>query len=320
MKRTTKTLGAVGALLLAATLVSATLLTYFGSVQTTMNVQQSVVVDGNNWDHPILQTIDATGGCDYCYQHNITNRGCKGIWLDFTTLVTPPDGGDGQGLTTTYNAYSNVPCVYKCFNLPPVCVDVCFGYPGTTSYFDTVLSNVPGGYSVGDGTYTGWCADEDHTVSPGTTYQGHLYIACDPANPYPSANWSKVCWLINNKPENMTGAQIQSAIWKFINHGYDGSDPAVWWLIGVASTHSDFVPSPGQLACCVVWIPGHQTTFIELTVPQCTPTCCGSPLDLPIFLGPGQTLHFCICYQLDMLIAPGIYTVASNLVPSEAQD
>ena len=47
---------------------------------------------------------------------------------------------------------------------------------------------------------------------------------------------------------------------------------------------------------------------------------CGSsgllvPLGSPFYLKAGQTIEVCFCYQLDMLIKPGVYVVTAKLMP-----
>lgn len=93
MKNITKTIMALGAVLLATALVSAALLTYFGQVQTTATVQQSVAIDGRSWDDPILESFTVYGGCVKTTKHSIENRACVGGTLQFT--VTGEDAGLG---------------------------------------------------------------------------------------------------------------------------------------------------------------------------------------------------------------------------------
>jgi len=160
----------------------------------------------------------------------------------------------------------------KVVELPDSIVNAVFAHPGVSSYWDTTLSNVPPGYDVQDGTYVGWCVDQNTYIVPGQVYTMELYSSYDPANPYADPDWPYVNWIINNKPAGATKDQIQDAIWYFIDGGYTGSDPVVLQLIADALAYgADFIPGPGQWCAVVLWAnPSYQhgytvqPTFIEV--------------------------------------------------------
>ena len=93
VKRSTIT--AVGVVLVAIMMITATasLLTYYSQVQTTAHVEQSVLVDGMDYSTAITEEIYATGGCCYCSEHTIENRGCMPVWVPITYSATPDDEG-----------------------------------------------------------------------------------------------------------------------------------------------------------------------------------------------------------------------------------
>jgi len=102
--RNKKLVFGVFAVLIAFTMVAtAGLLTFYGKVETTANVKQSVVLwDGNNWQDyntPISEDFDATGGCCKCFTHNIKNRGCVEAPIDMTTDISGPGGPGGVGVS-----------------------------------------------------------------------------------------------------------------------------------------------------------------------------------------------------------------------------
>ena len=117
MKMTTKILGIASIILLASTLVGATLLTQFGTVETTMNVTQALTIDGNDWNVPVTETIDATGGTT-CYSgtHTLSNAGDSDMAISWT--------------------YSGIPDL---IGISIQCIDTGTGLPVTT---------VPGGQSI----------------------------------------------------------------------------------------------------------------------------------------------------------------------------
>src|SRR5271157_2409355 len=128
-------------------------------------------------------------------------------------------------------------------NLPPAgTVNANYVYPGSNSYWDITLSNVPSGYGV------------------------TLYSSYDPSNPYPSSNWAKVNYIINHKLGSAT--EVQDAIWHYIDGGLAPSTPNEVAMVNAADTSGgSFIPVVGQLLTVVVWDTGYQTTFIEVTVP-----------------------------------------------------
>lgn len=74
MKRTKKLMkkiSVVSLILLTTTLATATLISFFGSVEITLNVSQPIKLDGHRWDVPIHEQINAVGG--YTTYSNITH-------------------------------------------------------------------------------------------------------------------------------------------------------------------------------------------------------------------------------------------------------
>jgi len=113
--KTAKLIGAAGAILLAVTLVSASLLTYFGKVETTMNVQQSIVIgDGDewfNWDEPVTRELGDVIHCkDYCYKLLVWNRACEDASVDITDVIT--QGGNADGIDISHYIFGDTQTVH----------------------------------------------------------------------------------------------------------------------------------------------------------------------------------------------------------------
>jgi len=97
MKKITK-IGIVAlVLLVATTLVTATLLTSYGSVQTTATVSQAIVFDDREDNTPVEHDFEVFGGCIKCIKDKIINRACIEGTVDLQTTYSP----DGDGITTT---------------------------------------------------------------------------------------------------------------------------------------------------------------------------------------------------------------------------
>jgi len=98
MKRKIMKIGlAAMVLLIAATLVTATLLTSYGEVRTTATVRQSIVFNGMEDGTPVVHEFEVFGGCCKCIKEIIKNRACIEGIVDLQTSYLP----DGDGIITT---------------------------------------------------------------------------------------------------------------------------------------------------------------------------------------------------------------------------
>jgi hypothetical protein len=126
---------------------------------------------------------------------------------------------------TTVNAAVWMP------NLPtdPVTLEITNMTPWTFP-FVIALSDVPTGYDVSDGSYTGWCVDVTHFVERGVEYDVNLYSSYSPPSGFESIDWDIINYVLNNKDAG-TGADIQDVLWYFINGG-------AWYTWAVPHTHT----------------------------------------------------------------------------------
>jgi hypothetical protein len=88
----------LGVIFIAVTVVSATL-TFFGTVHTTMNIQQTIVIgdQNGNWypgnNNPVARDLGNVSHCtDYLYKLLIKNQGCENADVWFTEDPIPPEG------------------------------------------------------------------------------------------------------------------------------------------------------------------------------------------------------------------------------------
>lgn len=214
--------------------------------------------------------------------------------IEIIVWVHIPQNNAYQGLTGSLQVTVSVqqwndPCGQitgpKELNLPTGTINAVYYHYGPSSYWQTVLSNVGTGYTVHDGSYIGWCNDEDTYIVPGSLYNVRLFSSYDQSFFLAHPNWNGNYWyswpcvnyLINHKipvTSQLQKDQIQFAIWYFIDHGYTGTDPIVWGMINDALANGKyFVPQTGQnMAVLVVGYPfdgvqhGYvvQHTFIEV--------------------------------------------------------
>jgi hypothetical protein len=161
------------------------------------------------------------------------------------------------------------------------------------------LSDVPGGYDVTNGTYNGWCI-EDNGQDNAPQLSGTLSEPTgDP--------WDKINWVLNN--------------WKNYSTNYYDAQVAIWMLTGTNQSFvtaeaqaiydaailngAGFVPGAGQLVAVITFADNaaagqFQDTIIEVPLPPddggsegCTPGYWKQPQHFDSWVGytQGQTLE-----------------------------
>ena len=144
-------------------------------------------------------------------------------------------------------------------------------FSGTTSYFRTQLFNVPAGFEVANGNYTGWCSDSAHTINTNTAYQATLYSTYDislPTHLY-HQNWSKVNYILNHKV-GTDWHQVEYAILYILNFGNQGLNSNGWTMVNNAIANGGgYVPDCGNIIAIIADVsPTIQRTIFELVVPS----------------------------------------------------
>lgn len=287
------------AILLATTLVSATLIQHFGKVETTMTVTQSVMIDNQPYNTLIKHDIpNAEAGCCYCFEHEVTNNGCEAIALEFTEWGSP----NLDGIEVMYKE--------RCY-LSQLNVDVLDGIADDSFkvYVDGTLVHT---YSWSGNTAETWITHAidlkpfnmlcfgTHTVridSTGPAWGSHAtygQVAVDGISLYCG---TLLCDSVDiGNPTSETGHNLVS-----------------WGPIEPANTGGNY---GGITDCRVVYEPAGSTfATVDLTCEFCECDCEKPELEMPFTLEPDETLEFCICYKLSMLLMPGTYTVQHKLIP-----
>jgi hypothetical protein len=178
-------------------------------------------------------------------------------------------------------------------NLPPDYVTANHGpwKGGIYSTLDITLSDVPDGYDVTNGTYIGWCIEDNWADDPGPDYPVRLMDSTDPSSFGPPCSnyndipWDRVNYLLNHKQGSKWDVQL--ALWAVAQTDYVGRTltPAAQVMFDEAVANGDFfIPAPGQIvavALCADGLSGKidpraiQDTIIEVLVPRggegCTP-------------------------------------------------
>ena len=310
IKKRTLKIGIVAiTLLVAATLVGATLISQFGKVETTMNVIQSITMDGNSYDEVINHNVeDAEAGCCYCFEHEVANNGCEVVTLDFEEWGNP----DLIGIDVYYKQ--------RCY-LDELVIDVLDGIADdsfdvyvdgilvyhydwsgdTTEIWKTHNIDLTSFKILCYGTHTVKINATGSPWSHFATY-GQLGVNMIKLYCYPNV----LCDSVDiGNPSSEDGHNLVS--WGPVEPSANGGN---WGGYGPSK------PYTGD--CRVVWdtIDGGSTfATVDLTCDFCECDCEKPDLELPFTLNPDETIEFCICYKLDILLKPGLYTIHHRLVP-----
>ena len=312
MKRKISKIGRRGIVAILAIVISismiasATLLPHVGELNTTINVERALILDDHDWNVPIVETFTVKPGCEHCIEHEFINDGCQGVWLDWTHEGLP----DLEGIDITMTEY--IPGT-QCLDLPEEWILGTFQHWGSDAYFDVTLEEIPEGYDIINGIYNGWCVDTGDNMPQGIPLDIKLWCVNDLEQPWQDDDWDCVTWMLNNRGE-LTPQQFQYAVWYFIDGGYTGDDPDVLAIIADAeSLGEDFIPECGDTVPILCDAGDDiQYTFIEAVIIGCGG--CGEVMELPFYVEAGETLEFCLCYEMDSFLMPIEYQVTSKLI------
>ncbi len=203
----------------------------------------------------------------------------------------------------------------------PICLVATEG--GPESFLKATLRNVPEGYLLTNGIYTGWCVDYDTLIASETVYKPIIYSSLSPLpQRLQSTNWSRINYILNHKLGN--GIDVQNALWHFIGGPVPIDDPvyyppsaAAQQMIEEADAHgAGFEPSVGNVTAIILDLgPEIQTTIIEARPkPICLVAVDGNPecfLKATLSEVPANALitngTYCgWCVDYDVLIAEGV--------------
>ena len=179
---------------------------------------------------------------------------------------------------------SGIGCDSGILNLPceEVAVDHGPWLGGANSTLDITLGNVPDGFDVTDGTYTGWCLEDNLKPDLDATLP-LVDSTCDEGDlppTYQPIPWDKVNYLLNHKQGDKF--DIQNALY-YIAGTQSGATPppnsVVQAMIDDANANGGgFEAGPGQVTAAVIYVDGigkfgadpddYQDTIIEVTVPK----------------------------------------------------
>jgi hypothetical protein len=273
------------ALVLTAVLGSAALLTYYGTITATANVYQSILLDGKDVNSGSLAVTDtisepAPGGESFCFEHNLKNQMSVSGTVNFASDCSKDGYADNcGGITKTYKksvAYSFIPYTVGDINVTVEDNSDSLKWTYTHSTQMSVAINFPSGFVIH--------TSDGHCVGPGWYYSIDGGASC---TALPS--WVTVT---GNEGDDVLTVSIKKSALNdtFKWHGYGVHNLVGVW-IGIG-------PDNGGS-----WLPKFEAKIRE-------------GLTLPVTIPSKTTKDFYICYGFAQAIAPGIYTITTNLVPA----
>jgi len=287
---------AVLAIALLVGAVSAGILTYYGRIESDVTVSQSVFLDDKSYTPPIEEDFGAVGGDVICKYHWLRNTASVPVAVNLVSWGAP------EGVTVKYYAM------------------------GTSTTWHVVPTNVPFDYVEAYITKTDKAASVEFKVEivPNSDHYG-MGIAI-------STSLSTIGFQVWYK-EYDAGDRV----WHYQEYGTGwGTKPEEHLpYLGITAT-GDYtgkvftVDIPiGLLGGCGakyyfaiqfrtlllgtypvglnLWAQTDASSFAAATV--------GTIPTMPITLEPGEVLPFYICYKFDPAIAPGTFTIYTEVQP-----
>jgi len=295
MKKVTK-IGIVAmCLIIATTLVTATLLTSYGSVQTTATVRQSIVFDGQEDNSPIEHEIDVFGGCCKCIKEKIKNRACVEGIVDLDTTYSP----DGDGITTTiYQVPQFTTLALNNKDASWVEIDG-DGIEGTL-VFETMKTTFDYEFDA-----TGLVADTDYSLiyyaDPWAGDNPGAFIGTFTADGTGTISTTGSVDLGMNLPSEPDENYLDGAkIWLVLACDYDiNTQEMIAWNMDAYLFEHELVAYSDCNLECPCWLApllGEEITD-NLVIPAQT------------------NIGLVFCYNFAINIAPGIYTISTEAIP-----
>ena len=200
---------------------------------------------------------------------------------------------------------------------------------GSISHFETNVSNVPAGFDVVNGTYLGWCVDQNTSMSRApAVHLVTLYSSLNAPGEMANENWTMVNYILNHK-QGYGATSIQEAIWYFVDFSgiYIPQDQGALALVNDTLAHgSNFVPTKNQTVA-VICYPATQSvtdyqvqiSIIEVNQSQINPLPTPSPTATPLSTATGSTNSFYLTflYAFDVIGAAIIAILLIALITLE---
>ena len=296
---------------------SAALLSYFGQITTTADVEQSILLDGQAWDASISHTIPeaSPGGEEFCYKHTLENRmSINGsVNLETSDIIGIDTNAYDIPETTTLQLCSKDTTSWQCN--PDMSATLIFKTSNPEFDYELSYSGLSDGveyaiiyYADKAKRFNYWGGDnpgeviDTFTADSTGNHTNSVDIGMNlPANPD---------WNINPNPDYCD-----------YNNNFDDyvhCRGAKIWIVPTSDLTSGDLP--------VAWNPSSYLFETDLVmyfdcneqteddISRLASYYKGSELSKPITIASGDIKNFLLCYDFDPLIAPNVYSIVTTVV------
>lgn len=306
------------AIIISAGMVGAALLDYYGKITTTVDVEQSVLVDGKDHTTPIIDEISepALGGETFCFHHWLHNQASVPTQVAFETIYAPELEDDE--IVTTYW----LPVKYsETFEVDNAVVTVenlecsvkwTIDMTENTGLYQSPFKNGHAAVALvigvdGDILYQVHSNDGTCAAHPWGTWLLSFYDqtgggwygwhSSDPDWNKPVAEYGIVCTGERDYADNPTYLYTITIPKQLLSCG-----EFEWALVLIGDyTFAKIEPT-------YEWSDTDTTNFVTAKV--------GIPVPEPLVLPPCIDIHFTICHSFDIAIKPRIYRITTTIVPT----
>jgi len=315
---------AIVAIAISAGMASAALLSYYGKITTTVNVQQSVLVDGNDYTEPIVDELPelAPGGETFLFKHWLHNRASVPAMVMFEEPIYYPELEDDEIVTTywlpveysieveTPDGTGSIPAVITVEEID-CSVRWTIDMDETTGPFSNGHAAVALIIGVGnDILYQ--VHSNDGTVQPPGTYPWGTWLlsfydpsgggwygwhSSDPDWNKPVAEYGIVCTGERDLANNPTLEYTITIPKRLLSCG-----EFKWAMALMGNTSDTYTPS------VYAWSDLDTTNFHTAKV--------GEEIVDPLVLVPCVDVDFIICHSFAIDITPRTYKITTTIVPA----
>lgn len=313
---------AIVAIAMTTGMASAALLTHYGRIRMTADVQQSVLVDGNDHTELITDVLSkpAPGGETFCFKHTLTNQASVPATVEFETSYRPRLEDDE--ITTTI------------YSLP---LKTTLTLEDKDASWNPITGNDRKAVLTFDTVHNKFKYELEVTDLEDETEYALIYYA-DYEDRFAEWGGDNPGYVITTFTTDGNGDKSVSGN---VNLGMNLPHPNDWnggpdadytqspdsyvhgkgaklWIVPTSDlTDDDKLPLDA-------WNPSKylfETDLIvyldcNLGVEPNFPIETGGTAVTEITIPAGETVHFCICYSFDIAIASGIYTIMTKIVPA----
>jgi len=318
--------GKIGLTLLVAVMfigiASATLLSNYNTMTTIANVEQSVLVDGEDYTVPLTNEYDVIAGCCNSSCHLFENQACVNVPIDFDTQYLP----DGEGITTTY--YTPTGYTFETsIGGQPVLITVTDGDCEITWTIDFPIDDDPCNGLMAVGLIIA-----QNGLGEGPSFQIHNNDGTDDTYPWGTWLWSPWGPTIDDGwfgwHSGNINVPVEDLDWiECTGERYHNENPNGIFTITIpkCSLGADFdwalYTAIGSGFCIYTYQQAYYPdtfTWDEpiVGVDNYEHATVMEDLGTGFILGAYQSKEVIICNSFDVGMTPGLYTIISGFVPS----